>query len=48
MLIEKETERIMKEKYGIQDYGHICGGEKEILTSSECPKCKSKEIFEDF
>lgn len=48
MLIEKEIKRIMKEKYDVEDYGHIGGGEKEILTSSECPKCKSKEIFEDF
>jgi predicted Zn-ribbon and HTH transcriptional regulator len=30
------------------DYGHLSGGKKEILTSSECPKCKSKEIFYDF
>ena len=48
MLIEKEIKRVMKEKYRIDDYGCIGGGEKEILTSSECPKCKSKEIFEDF
>lgn len=48
MLIEKEIKRIMKEKYGIDDYGCIGGGEKEILTSSECPKCKSSEIFDDF
>jgi hypothetical protein len=48
MLIDKEIKKIMKEKFGIEDYGYIGGGEKEILTSSECPKCKSKEIFEDF
>jgi len=48
MLIEKEINRIMKEKYGVEEYGCIGGGEKEILTSSECLKCKSKEIFEDF
>ena len=48
MLIEKEIKKIMKENLGIDDYGCIGGGEKEILTSSECPKCKSKEIFEDF
>ena len=48
MLIEKEIKRIMKENFGIGDYGCIGGGEKEILTRSECPKCKSKEIFEDF
>ena len=43
-----EIKRVMKESFGIDDYGCIGGGEKEILTSSECPKCKSKEIFEDF
>ncbi|MBI5066001.1 hypothetical protein HZA97_07220 [Candidatus Woesearchaeota archaeon] len=48
MFIEKEIKRIMKEKYELERYGHISGGEKEILTSSECPKCKSGEIFEDF
>ncbi|MBI2548733.1 hypothetical protein HYW21_05270 [Candidatus Woesearchaeota archaeon] len=48
MLIEKEIKRIMKENFGIGDYGCIGGGEKEILTGSECPKCKSKEVFEDF
>jgi hypothetical protein len=45
MLIEKEIKRIMKGDYWIKDYGHIGGGEKEILTSSECQKCKSKDIF---
>ncbi len=48
MLTEKEIKRIMKEKYGVDDYGCIGGGEKEILTISECPKCKSTDIFEDF
>ncbi len=48
MLIEKEIKRIMKETFEIESYGHIGGGEKEILTSSECPKCKSTDIFEDF
>lgn len=48
MLIEKETKRIMKKKYGIKNYGHFGGGDKEILNSSECPRCKSDKIFEDF
>ncbi len=47
MLIDKEIKRIMKEKYGIDDYGCIGGGDKEVLTASECPKCKSTHIFED-
>ncbi len=48
MLIEKKIKRIMKKMYQIDDYGCIGGGDKEILTSSECQKCKSSEIFEDF
>lgn len=48
MLIEKEINKIMKEKFGIKKYGHFGGGDKEVLTCSECPKCKSNEIFEDF
>ena len=48
MLIDKEIKRLMTEKYGIKDYGTIAGGDKEILTSSKCPKCDSSEIFEDF
>lgn len=47
MLMDKEIKRIMKDNYGIEYYGHISGGDKEILTCSECPKCKSKDIFED-
>lgn len=48
LLIDKEIKRVMKSKYGIEEYGCISGGETEILTSSECPRCKSKGIFEDF
>lgn len=48
MLIGREIKRMMKKNFGIEDYGHIGGGDKEILTSSECPNCKSKEVFEDF
>jgi len=48
MLIDKEIKRIMKEKFGLEDFGHFGGEEKEILTSSECTKCKSKDVFEDF
>ncbi len=47
-LIEKEIKRLMKDRYGIEDYGCISGGDKEILTYSVCPKCKSSDIFEDF
>ena len=47
-LIEKETKRIMKEKYGIEDYGHYVDGEKELLTASKCPKCGSEDIIWDY
>jgi len=46
MLIDKEIKRIMKTKYNVENYGHLSGGKKEILTVSECPKCKSGKIFE--
>ena len=48
MLIDKEIKKIMLERYGVENYGHIGGGERDILTISECPKCKSTDIFEDF
>lgn len=47
-LIEKETKRIMKEKYGITHYGNFTGGEKELLTASKCPKCGNEDIFWDY
>lgn len=48
MFIDNEIKTIMKKDFKVEHYGHLGGGEKEILTSSECSKCKSKEIFEDF
>jgi hypothetical protein len=48
LLIDNEINKIMEEKYKIKDYGHISGGEKEILTVSECPNCKNTNIFQDF
>ncbi|MBD3203183.1 hypothetical protein GF327_02735 [Candidatus Woesearchaeota archaeon] len=47
-LIDKQIKKIMKDKYGIEKYGHISGGEKEILTSAKCPKCGSEDVFMDF
>lgn len=38
----------LPERMPNDDYGCIGGGNKEILTSSECQKCESSEIFEDF
>ncbi len=47
-LIEKETRRIMKEKFDINHHGNFGGGEQEFLTAAKCPKCGSEEIFWDF
>lgn len=38
----------MKEKYNIEEYGHLGGGEKELLTVSKCPNCGSENIFWDY
>ncbi len=48
IFIDREIKRIMKKKYNIKDYGCIAGGDKEILTYTECQKCGSTNIFEDF
>ena len=48
LFIEKQTKRIMKEKYDINHYGHFTGGEKEMLTVSKCPKCGSEDIVWDY
>ena len=47
-LVEQETRKVMKEKYGISNYGNYTGGEKEILTAAKCPKCGSEDTFWDF
>lgn len=47
-LIEKETQRVMKEKFGINHHGGFGGGEQDFLTAAKCPKCGSENIFWDF
>jgi len=47
-LVEKETGRIMKEKYGVEHCGHWGGYKKEVLTASKCPECGSENVFEDY
>lgn len=47
-LIEKETEHIMKEKFNIAHYGWRSGEDPNILTVSQCPKCKSEHIIWDY
>lgn len=47
LFTEKAINKIMTEDFGIESYGYMDVGEKEILTSSECPKCKSRDLFED-
>ena len=46
-LIEKETQRIMKEKFGINHHGGF-SGDQEFLTAAKCPKCGSENIFWDY
>lgn len=48
MLVEKEIQRIMKEKFDIHHHGNFGGGEQEFLTAARCPKCSGEEIFWDF
>lgn len=47
-LIEKEAQKIMKEKFDIGHHSNFSGGEQEFLTAAKCPKCGSEEIFWDF
>lgn len=47
MIVEKEIERIMKEKYGFTNYGHLAGGKIHIITAARCLKCGSDDIFWD-
>lgn len=48
VLIEREVKRIIKEKYGINQFGVSSGWENELLTVSKCPKCGSEDIFWDY
>ena len=47
-LIEQETKHIMKEKFNITHYGWWSGENQNILTVSQCPKCKSEHIIWDY
>ncbi|HER45523.1 MAG TPA: hypothetical protein ENO12_01755 [Thermoplasmatales archaeon] len=47
-LIEQETQRIMKEQFGISHHGGWSGGDQEFLTASQCPRCGCEEIFWDY
>jgi len=47
-LVERETQRILKEKFNITHHGNFSGGKQEFLTAAKCPKCSSEEIFWDY
>jgi len=47
-LIEQETNRIMKEQFGISHHSGWSGGDQEFLTASQCPRCGCEEIFWDY
>jgi hypothetical protein len=48
ILVEKEIQRIMKEKFDINHHGNFGGGEQEFLTAARCPKCSGEAIFWDY
>jgi len=48
MLVEQETQRIMKEQFRITHHGGWSGGKQEFLTASRCPRCGCEEIFWDY
>jgi hypothetical protein len=48
MMIDEEIKRIMKEEYGINNYGFMATGKELILTYAKCPKCGSEDIFWDY
>ena len=48
MLVEKEIQRIMKEKFDINHHGNFGGGKQEFLTAARCPKCGGEAIFWDY
>jgi hypothetical protein len=47
-LIERETSRIMKERFGVSHHGGWSGGDQDFLTASQCPRCGCEEIFWDY
>lgn len=48
MLIEKETERILKERFGVFHHGGWSGGKQDFLTAGKCPRCGSETLFWDY
>lgn len=47
-LIEHEAGRIMKERFGITQYGWWSGEKPNILTASQCPRCQSEHVIWDY
>ena len=45
---EEILDRIMKDDFGIDDYGVFFTGEKTIITTAKCQKCGSQEMFWDY
>jgi hypothetical protein len=47
MLIQRETEKLMEEKFGVGHFGDFVGP-RNFLTAAKCPQCGSEEVFWDF
>jgi len=48
MLIENETRRILKERFGVSHHGGWSGGKQDFLTAGKCPQCGSENLFWDY
>ena len=47
-LIDKQMQEIMKEKFNILSYGETGDDEGTLLSSSQCLKCSSFDVVEDY
>lgn len=48
MLADREARRIMRDKYGVQEYGFSAHPEGNFLTAAKCPRCGSEATFWDY
>ena len=46
-MIEKEINKILKEKYDLKHFGYYMN-EKTVIVASKCPVCSSEDIFWDY
>jgi hypothetical protein len=48
LLIEEETKRILKERFGVMHHGVWSGENQDFLTAAHCPRCGCEEILWDY